>query len=96
MVGALEVSASMKQEMTERMFLEYNDWRTACIEAAGECSLQELRHEHEIWSTVCELSIFVDRDSTCITFSFLLELDPDHEITVTYRDGVLDEVMIEG
>jgi len=72
----------MKQKMEEEMFTEYNDWRSATADKAGNSDLPKVLKASDIWSVYSELLIYVDQDSSSVSYSFRLKADPDHEMIV--------------
>ena len=96
MAKALDVTSAMKAEMTPRMVEVYREWRAEYLEAAGECELPELNDPDEIWGTFSELAVFISEDASTTTYSFRLAADPDHEMSLDYCGGVLDDVSIQG
>lgn len=96
MVKALTVSQDMKQKMEEEMLPEYNDWRSASADEAGNSDLPKIFKASDIWGAYSELTINVDEDPSSISYSFRLKADPGHEMIVYLKNGLLDHVMIEG
>ena len=106
MAKVLGAKKSMKKEMAEEMLDAYDsDIRPSYLRAISEnrikhpltpADLPDLEEPRQIWKVISGLqNVFVDEKGDA-TFEFGLKFDPEHQLTVRYVDGEIDEAGLDG